>query len=408
MAEVKVAGSTLLDKLLSSSEGDFLRGAVEQFLQALMEADVSAQIGAERYERTKDRLSHRNGYRDRTWETRAGALALRIPKLRDGSYFPGFLEPRRRSERALASVIQQAYVHGVSTRHVEDLVQALGMTGISKSQVSRLCEELDGIVESFRTRPLETRFPYIWVDATYEKIRVDGRVLSQALIVAIGVSEDGHREILGFTVDHSESETSWRDFLRDLVSRGLRGVQLVVSDAHEGLKKAIAEVFQGVGWQRCRVHFLRNVAAKVPPSAQGMVLAAVRSIFSEKDQESARAALHRTATMLEKKFPEVSAMLVEAEDDLLAYMVFPEPHRRQISSTNPLERVHKEIKRRTRVVGIFPTRQSLVRLGGALLAEQHDEWLLNRRYMNAKQLRALYGPPQKLIGSSPQNRRESA
>jgi transposase-like protein len=282
------------------------------------------------------------------------------------------------------------------------------LTGISKSQVSRLCEELDGIVESFRTRPLETRFPYIWVDATYEKIRVDGRVLSQALIAAIGVSEDGHREVLGFTVDHSENETSWKDFLRSLVARGLHGVQLVISDAHEGLKKAIAEVFQGVSWQRCRVHFLRNVAAKVPPSAQGMVLAAVRNIFTEEDIESAREALHNTATMLEKKFPDVAGMLVEAEEDLLAYMVFPEPHRRQISSTNPLERVHKEIKRRTRVVGIFPTRQSLIRLGGALLAEQHDEWIVARRYMSAALLGALYGPQQKLIGSSPQNRRARA
>lgn len=408
MAEIKVAGSTLLDKLLSAPEGDFLRDAVEQVLQALMEADVTAQIGAGRYERTEDRKTHRNGYRDRTWDTRAGSLALRIPKLRDGTYFPGFLEPRRRSERALASVIQQAYVHGVSTRHVEDLVQALGMTGISKSQVSRLCEELDGMVESFRTRPLETRFPYIWVDATYEKIRVEGRVISQALIAAIGVSEDGHREILGFTVDHSENETSWKDFLRSLVSRGLRGVQLVISDAHPGLKRAIAEVFQGASWQRCRVHFLRNVAAKVPQSAQGMVLAATRSIFAQDDVESAREALHSTAAMLEKKFPDVAAMLMEAEEDLLAYMVFPEPHRRQISSTNPLERLHKEIKRRTRVVGIFPTRQSLIRLGGALLAEQHDEWLLARSYMSPRVLGALYGPQQKLIGSKPKKRRARA
>jgi len=408
MAEIKVAGSALLDKLLSAPEGDFLRSAVEQFLQALMEADVSGRIGAERYERTEGRTTQRNGYRDRTWDTRAGSLALRIPKLRDGSYFPGFLEPRRRSEKALASVIQEAYVHGVSTRHVEDLVQAMGMTGISKSQVSRLCAELDELVESFRTRPLETRFPYIWVDATYEKIRVDGRVISQALISAIGVSEDGHREILGFTVDNSESEESWKEFLRSLVARGLHGVQLVTSDAHEGLKKAIAEVFQGASWQRCRVHFLRNLAAKVPASAQGMVLAAVRTIFTQEDLESAREALHKTATMLEEKFPEVAAMLEDAEEDLLAYMVFPEPHRRQISSTNPLERQNKEIKRRTKVVGIFPTRQSLIRLGGALLAEQHDEWVVNRRYMNPKQLASLYGPRQKLLGSRPKNRRARA
>ncbi len=408
MAETKVASSSLLDKLLSAPEGDFLRGAVEEFLAALMEADVSAQIGAHLFERTEGRVTQRNGYRDREWDTRAGTLALRIPKLREGTYFPGFLEPRKRGEKALLGVVQEAYVHGISTRQVDHLVQALGMTGISKSQVSRLCEELDGMVEAFRTRPLETRFPYIWVDATYEKVRIGGRVVSQALIAAIGVSEEGHREVLGFTVDNSESEESWKGFLRNLVARGLHGVQLVISDAHEGLKKAIAEVFQGSSWQRCRVHFLRNVAAKVPASAQGMVLAAVRTIFTQEDMESAREALHKTATMLEKKFPDVAAMLVGAEEDLLAHMVFPEPHRRQISSTNPLERQNKEIKRRTKVVGIFPTRQSLIRLGGALLAEQHDEWVVSRRYMNPKLLASLYGPQQKLIGSKPKKRRARA
>ncbi len=408
MAEIKVASSSPLDKLLSAPEGDFLRGAVEEFLTALMDADVSAQIGAGLYQRTEDRVTQRNGYRDREWDTRAGTLALRIPKLREGTYFPGFLEPRKRGEKALLSVVQEAYVHGISTRQVDHLVQALGMTGISKSQVSRLCEDLDKMVDAFRTRPLETRFPFIWVDATYEKVRMDGRVVSQALIVAIGVSEDGHREVLGFTVENSESETSWKEFLRSLVARGLHGVQLVVSDAHEGLKNAIAEVFQGASWQRCRVHFLRNVAAKVPASAQGMVLAAVRTIFTQEDMESAREALHKTAAMLEKKFPDVAAMLEEAEDDLLAYMVFPEPFRRQISSTNPLERQNKEIKRRTRVVGIFPTRQSLIRLGGALLAEQHDEWVVSRRYMNPKLLASIYGPQQKLIGSKPRNRRARA
>ncbi len=408
MAETKVASSSLLDKLLSAPEGDFLRGAVEEFLAALMDADVSARIGAGPYERTEDRVTQRNGYRDRTWDKRAGTLALRIPKLREGTYFPDFLEPRRRGEKALMSVVQEAYVHGISTRQVDHLVQALGMTGISKSQVSRLCESLDETAEAFRTRPLETRFPYIWVDATYEKVRMDGRVISQALIAAIGVSEDGHREILGFTVDNSESETSWKEFLRSLVARGLHGVQLVVSDAHEGLKKAIAQVFQGSSWQRCRVHFLRNVAAKVRSSAQGMVLAAVRTIFTQKDMDGARAALRDTAKMLEKEYPQVAEMLIESEEDLLAYMVFPEPHRRQISSTNPLERQNKEIKRRTRVVGIFPNRQSLIRLGGALLAEQHDEWIVNRRYMNPKLLASLYGPRQKLIGSKPRNRRAKA
>lgn len=292
MADVKIAGGEVLDKLLCADGGDFVRMAVERFAQALMEAEVSSQVRADPYERTEDRVTQRNGYRDRTWETRAGALALRIPKLREGSYFPGFLEPRRRSERALVSVVQQAYVHGVSTRHVEDLVQAMGMTGLSKSEVSRMCGELDAEVEAFRTRPLEKRYPYVWLDAMYENVRENGRVVSQALIIAIGANEEGHREVLGLTVGLSEEEATWKEFLRGLVARGLSGVQLVISDAHGGLKKAIAGVFQGASWQRCRVHFLRNVASCVARSAQGMVLAAVRTIFTQKDQESARKALH--------------------------------------------------------------------------------------------------------------------
>jgi len=399
MADVKIAGGEVLDKLLCADGGDFVRMAVERFAQALMEAEVSSQVRADPYERTEDRVTQRNGYRDRTWETRAGALALRIPKLREGSYFPGFLEPRRRSERALVSVVQQAYVHGVSTRHVEDLVQAMGMTGLSKSEVSRMCGELDAEVEAFRTRPLEKRYPYVWLDAMYENVRENGRVVSQALIIAIGANEEGHREVLGLTVGLSEEEATWKEFLRGLVARGLSGVQLVISDAHGGLKKAIAGVFQGASWQRCRVHFLRNVASCVARSAQGMVLAAVRTIFTQKDQESARKALHETATMLEPKFPQVTKKLLEAEEDLLAYMVFPEVQRRQISTTNPLERLNKEVRRRTRVVGIFPNRGALIRLAGALLAEQHDEWLVTRRYMSPKVLATLYEPGQKLIGS---------
>lgn len=393
MADPKVAGPDVLAKLLSEVEGDFLREALRHFLQALMEADVSAQIGAEKYERSEDRLTQRNGYRSRTWETRAGALALKIPKLREGTYYPGFLEPRRRSERAIVSVVVQAYVHGVSTRHVEDVVQALGMTGISKSEVSRMCGELDELVESFRTRPLSKRYPYLWLDATYEKVREHGRVVSQALIVAIGVSEDGQREVLGLTVGPSESEETWKEFLKDLVSRGLRGVRLAISDSHLGLKKAIQRVLAGASWQRCRVHFLRNVAAKVTKSALGMVMAAVRNIFLEEELESARATLRRTAEMLKEKFPQVSEMLLEAEEDLLAHRHFPQEHWKQISSTNPLERVNKEIKRRTRVVEIFPDRKSLIRLGGALLAEQHDEWLVARRYMSQNAMARIYQPP---------------
>jgi putative transposase len=404
MADDKIAGGEVLDKLLGTVEGDFLREAVQRFAQFLMESEVSERVGAARYERTEDRVTQRNGYRDRAWETRAGAVALRIPKLREGSYFPGFLEPRRRSERALVSVVQQAYVHGVSTRQVEDLVQAMGMTGLSRSTVSRMCAELDAEVEAFRTRPLEKRYPYLWLDAMYEKVRLNGRVVSQALIIATGVCEDGHREVLGLTVGLSEDEATWKEFLRELVARGLRGVQLVISDAHEGLKKAIGAVFQGASWQRCRVHFLRNVAASVPRSAQGMVLAAVRTIFTQETQEGARRALHETARMLEAKFPQVTERLVEAEEDLLAYMVFPEEHRKQISSTNPLERVNREIRRRTRVIGIFPDRGSLIRLAGALLAEQHDEWVVTRSYMSPGLLAGLYEPHQKLIGLQPENR----
>ncbi len=318
---------------------------------------------------------------------------MRIPKLREGTYYPGFLEPRRRSERAIVSVVVQAYVHGVSTRHVEDIVQAMGMTGISRSEVSRMCKELDQMVESFRTRPLEKRYPYLWLDATYEKVRENGRVVSQALIIAIGVNEDGQREVLGLTVGPSESEETWKAFLRDLVSRGLHGVRLAISDAHLGLKKAIQGVLAGASWQRCRVHFLRNVAGKVTKSALGMVMAAVRNIFQQEDLKSARATLRKTAEMLREKFPQVTEMLLEAEEDLLAHLHFPEEHWKQISSTNPLERVNKEIKRRTRVVEIFPDRGSLIRLGGALLAEQHDEWLVARRYMSQSAMARIYQPP---------------
>jgi putative transposase len=268
------------------------------------------------------------------------------------------------------AVVQEAWIHGVSTRKVENLVQAMGMTGISKSEVSRLCGELDEMVEAFRNRPLDgTRYPYVWLDATYENVRENGHVVSLALIIAIGVTESGRREILGLTVGLSEEEATWTEFLRSLVERGLAGVRLAISDAHGGLKNAIRTVFQGTSWQRCKVHFLRNVTAKVPKSAQGMVLAAVKNIYLQTDKESATAALRKTATMLEEKFPAVSEQLLAAEEEILAYMDFPPEHHRQISSTNPLERLNKEINRRTDVVGIFPNRQSLIRLSGALLAQ---------------------------------------
>lgn len=397
MADGSFAAHEVLDKLLVESEGDFLHEVLTWLLNRLMDADVSGQIGAALHERSKTRETHRNGYRTREWNTRAGTLALKIPKLRKGTYQPPFLEPRRRSERALMAVVQEAWIHGVSTRKVENLVQAMGMTGISKSEVSRLCGELDEMVEAFRTRPLDgDRYPYVWLDATYEKVRENGHVVSLALIVAIGVSESGQREVLGLTVGLSEEEGTWTEFLRSLVERGLSGVRLAISDAHGGVKNAVRTVFQGSTWQRCKVHFLRNVTARVPKSAQGMVLAAVKNIFLQRDMASAREALRKTATMLEEKFPSVSEKLLGAEEEVLAYLDFPPEHHRQISSTNPLERVNKEINRRTDVVGIFPNRQSLIRLTGALLSEQNDEWAVCRRYMSQSSLERVYEPQEEL------------
>lgn len=391
MAEGSFAAHEVLDKLLADSEGDFLRDALTWLLNRLMDADVSGQIGALLHERSESRATHRNGYRTRDWNTRAGTVSLKIPKLRKGTYQPPFLEPRRRSERALMAVVQEAWINGVSTRKVEHLVQAMGMTGISKSEVSRLCGELDEMVEAFRTRPLDgERYPYLWLDATYENVRENGHVVSLALILAIGVTESGRREILGLTVGLSEEEATWTEFLRSLVERGLSGVRLAISDAHGGVKNAIRAVFQGATWQRCKVHFLRNVTAKVPKSAQGMVLAAVKNIFLQTDPASAKEALRKTATMLEEKYPSVSEKLLDAEEEVLAYLDFPPEHHKQISSTNPLERVNKEIKRRTDVVGIFPNRQSLIRLSGALLAEQNDEWAVCRRYMSQGSLERVY------------------
>jgi putative transposase len=356
-----------------------------------MEVEISQKTGASLGERTSERLTMRNGYRERRLDTRVGSLALPIPKLREGSYFPSFLEPRRRSEEALLAVIAEAYVKGVSTRKVEDLVVALGLDGISKSEVSRICARLDDQVEAFRGRPLLGRYPYLFLDATYEKVRDDsGRVVSMALVVAYGVAETGEREILGLEVCKSEEHAFWRGFLAGLVARGLSGVALVVSDAHKGLRRAIEEVFLGASWQRCRVHFLRNLLSLVPKDGQGMVLAAVRLIFQQPDKVRAQEELRALADRLRDRLPRVSALLLEAEEEILAHMEFPTEHWRQISSTNPLERLNKEINRRTRVVGIFPCEKSLIRLIGAVLAEQNDEWAVSRKYMSRHSLARIY------------------
>jgi putative transposase len=358
--------------------GDWLREVVQRVAQELMEAEVSAQIGADRYERTEERTAQRNGYRPRPWDTRLGTLGLAIPKLRTGSYFPSWLEPRRRAEQALVAVVAEAYVQGVSTRKVEALVQALGIAGLSKSEVSRLAATLDEQVAAFRTRRLDAEYPYVWLDARYEHVREGGRVISMAVIVAYGVRADGVREVLGIDVGLSEDVALWRAFLQDLVARGVHGVKLVISDAHQGLKQAIGEVFVGASWQRCRVHFLRNLLARVPKSAQAMVAATVRTVFQQPDRRAAQGQLARVVEMLQERFPHAVALLVEAEEEILTFYDFPAEHRRQVASTNPLERLNKELKRRSAVVGIFPNRAAVLRLLGAILAEQHDESVINR------------------------------
>jgi transposase-like protein len=376
-------------------EADFLQEGVRWLVQELMEAEVSAQIGAERYERAEERTTQRNGYRTRPWDTRVGTLELAIPKLRQGSYFPSWLEARKRGEQALISVVAEAYVQGVSTRKVEALVQSLGIAGLSKSEVSRMAASLDAQVEAFRTRRLDAEYPYVWIDARYEHVREDHRVQSLAVVIAYGVRADGVREVLGLDIGLSEDVAVWRAFLQGLVARGVRGVRLVISDAHPGLKQAVKEVFLGGGWQRCRVHFMRNLLARVPKSAQAMVAATVRTIFDQPDRAAAEAQLLQVVEALQERFPTVTQLLLEAEGTILPFYDFPPEHRRQIYSTNPLERLNKELKRRSAVVGIFPNRAAVLRLFGALLAEQNDEWLVaGHRYMSEISLRKLYWQPE--------------
>jgi transposase-like protein len=381
-----MALAALLRKAEAEPGVDVLREGVRMLAEALMELEVERHLGAARHERTPERTGQRNGYRERAWDTRVGTVELRVPRVRDGSFFPTLLEPRRRAERALLAVVQDAYVEGVSTRRVDDLVKALGMDGISKSQVSRLCQALDAEVERFRHRPLVEVYPYLWLDATFVKVRADGRVVSHAVVIAVGVTVSGQREIVGVDVGPSEDGAFWLAFLRALVARGLGGVRLVTSDAHEGLRQAIGAVLHGAGWQRCRVHFLRNALALVPKSVQHMVAATIRTVFVQPTAEAARTQWRHVADGFRPRFPRLAMLLDQAEADVLAYLAFPPAHWRQLWSTNPLERLNKEVKRRTDVVGIFPNPPAVLRLVGMLLAEQHDEWQVGRRYFSAESL----------------------
>jgi len=379
--DVRMALEALLRKGEVDPDLDFLREGVQLLAQALMELEVTQHVGAARHERTPSRTGQRNGYRERQWDTRVGSIELQVPRVRDGGFIPSLLEPRKRAEQALVAVVQEAYVHGVSTRRVDELVKALGIDGISKSQVSRLCQDLDAIVERFRSRPLGGRYPYVWLDATYLKVRDAGRVVSMAVVIAVGVHADGHREVLGLDVGPSEDGAFWLAFLRALVARGLTGVQLVTSDAHEGLKAAIAAVLAGASWQRCRVHFVRNALALVPKSAAEVVAASIRTVFVQPDAYHSREQWRRVADGFQARFPRLTALMDEAEEDVLAYLGAPRAHWKPVWSTNPLERLNKEVKRRSDVVGIFPNRAAVLRLVGMVLAEQHDEWQVCRRYV---------------------------
>ena len=389
MTSKNVNALTVLGNTLETTHHDTLRHLLARVLEQVMDAEVSQLCGAEHGQRSEERQTHRNGYRQRALETRLGTIPLEIPRVRQGSYFPSFLEPRRRWERAFVAVVSEAYVLGVSTRKVEALMESMGATGVSKSEVSRMSKELDVGIKDFRERTFEHAFPYVWLDALYLKVRRGSRVVSMATLVAYGVNEHGEREVLGIDVVDGELTESWKRFLADLVRRGLRGVQLAISDAHTGLKAAITQVLNGVTWQRCRVHFMRNVLSRVGKSSQGFVAATLKHVFAQPTRDEAKVAMSRAIELIEDKYPEAALVVVEAEEDVLAFMSFPHKHWRQIHSTNPLERLNKEIRRRTDVVGIFPNTEAAIRLVGSLLIEQNDEWAVGRRYFSLESMALL-------------------
>jgi len=389
MTEPTIALKQYLINIGLEKDTDFLRQAVQMISQMLIELEVDQQVGASKHERTRTRKNYRNGHRQRIWKTRVGEIDLAIPKLRKGSYLPSILEPRKPAEKALLSVIQEAYLKGVSTRKVDDLMEAMGLTGIDKSSVSRICKELRQEVEQFRNRPLQESYPYVWLDATYLKVRQNHRVVSMAFVIAVGVDENGERHLLGFDLGSSEDEAFWLAFLRSLVKRGLKKVQLVISDAHVGLKKAIEQVFSGASWQRCRVHFMRNVLSHIPKRDKGAIADAVRMVFEQPDRYAAGLQLHGLAQNVQDKYPQVAKLLVEAEEDILVYKTFPREHWRRIHSINQLERIHKEVKRRTNVVGIFPNDDAVFRLTGMILKEMDDDWRAGRRYFQLESMQFL-------------------
>jgi len=395
MAQNRMMPPALLEQL-QGADTDVLRRVLEHAMQRLIEAEAATQIGAGPHERSANRTTYRNGYRERILDTGSGRLELQIPKLRTGSFFPSLLEPRRRIDRALLAVVQEAYVLGISTRKVDGLMVALGGCSISRSEVSRICAQLDEELAEFRERPLDEPYPYVWFDATYEKVRQGARIVSQAAVVAVGVRDTGEKSVLGLAIGASETEAFWLEFCRSLSRRGLSGVQLVISDAHEGLRSALSQVFVGATWQRCKVHFLRNVASAVPKLHAPAVLAVVKSIFLQPTRETSRDAVNHALNVLEPRFPAVAAKLRAAEADVLAYLDFPVDHWRSISSTNAIERVNAELDRRAKVVGIFPNTDSLLRLFTAVLQDQHDEWQDGRRHFSQQSMaRVMHpaGPP---------------